>query len=299
MFKYYRRYPYRVSLRTRIFNVIRYLFMIPLLEKFLILQLERTQNSRWRKFIPPLYLYEYESYRTVIRNGIQFRLDISKLLDHESYFFSDASDLRIRNLYENLKPDFHVLDIGANIGLLSLPMSKICENGFVYCFEPDSVNFARLRQNVSLNGCKNIGLFNMALGDQQGSSVLYRVEQSNPGMNRILSEQPDKAMLHETVTVTTLDVLYEEGTLPRVDFMKIDTEGFELKVLKGGRHLIERFHPILFVELADINLKAQGTSSRELIDYLESAQYTIYDARDMSLLEKDMLRYTDIICFPH
>lgn len=298
MFKYYKNYTYPVPLRTRIFNIVRHLFMIPLLEKFLVSTLEQSSHRWWRKFIPPLYLYSSPSYRTVDRDGIQLKLDISKLLDHERYFLQDRYDFRIRNLFDHLKSHFHVLDIGANIGLISLAMAKICKDGCIYSFEPDSVNFERLKENVSLNKFSNLRLFNLALGDMQGSSKLYRIEPSNPGMNRILIETPEQPVPCEVVNVETLNSLYNQKTFTRVDFIKIDTEGFELKVLQGGRELIRKFRPVMFIEFADINLKAQGSSALLLMTYLQNEGYKLYEAKDMSPLDQEQLPYTDIICFP-
>lgn len=299
MFKYYRNYTYTVPLRTRIFNIIRYLFTITSLEKFLVSKLEQSSHTWWRKFIPPLYLYPSPSYRSIERDGIHLKLDISKLLDHERYFFLDRYDARIKILFAHLKHHFHVLDIGANIGLISLTMAKICKDGCVYAFEPDTVNFNRLKENVSRNKFNNLKLFNIALGDIQGSSKLYRMEPSNPGMNRIMQETPGEEIPHELVNIETLDSLYKKGIFSRVDFIKIDTEGFELKILEGGRELIRKFRPVMFIEFIDANLKAQGSSALSLMVYLQNEGYKLFDAKDLSPLEQERLPYTDIICFPH
>lgn len=298
MFGIYKRYKYPVSLRNKLLNVFRYVFTFQLLEKFIVSKLSTNHFSWWKKFVPPLYLYNEESYRTIERNGMLYRLDISKLLDHARYFFNDTQDASLTNLFNTLKSHFHVLDIGANIGLLTLPFAKRCTQGVVYCFEPGSENFRRLNENVKANDMKNVILFKQALGDKSGSSTLYHVEPTNPGMNRILPEKPERELSREVVKVSCLDDLYGTGHFSRADLIKIDAEGFEMLILKGAQKLIKEMRPILFIELADENLKMQGSSALELIGYIENLEYRVFNAKDMSTINKSEIPYTDVICFP-
>lgn len=297
IFGVYKRYPFAVPRRVRFFNLFRIVFLLSFLEKFLILRIQRSRGSNWKKLIPPLYFYRPGSIRIVERDGINFRLDISKQLDHSIYFFS-VRDRAWDNLLERLHPDYGIIDVGANIGYLTLQFATRCKKGAVYAFEPDSETFYKLTQNVNLNKFGNIQLFHTALGSATGTGELYRIYESNPGANRILSQKPAASVPSETVPIATLDEYDSKGSFKAVDLIKIDVEGFELFVLEGARNLILKRKPILFIELVDQNLKLQGCSGHSVIDYLVKLDYVIFDAKTMKPLEESDNYYTDILCYP-
>ncbi|HEY9487330.1 MAG TPA: FkbM family methyltransferase, partial [Chryseosolibacter sp.] len=189
-------------------------------------------------------------------------------------------------------------DVGANIGFLTLQFANRCKKGIVYAFEPDSETFYKLTQNVNLNKFGNIQLFHTAIGSKSGTGELYRMYESNPGANRILSQKPAVSVRSETVRITTLDEYDSKGCFKTVDLIKIDVEGFELFVLEGARNLILQRRPILFIELVDQNLKLQSCSGQSVIDYLAELNYLIFDAKTMKPLEESDNYYTDILCYP-
>lgn len=294
----YKRYPFRVPLRVKFFNLFRYIFQYPFPEKLLVSKLGSGKSGFWKRLIPPLYFYKSGSFRTVVRDNISFRLDISRLIDH-SIFFYKIRDVGWENLFRLLKPDFHVIDAGANMGFLTLKFSRICVDGTVYAFEADSDNFTDLSQNLGLNGFQNVRLFKTALGEKPAEGTLYKVFANNPGANRILPHRPSFFFGSETVQITTLDQYFEEGIISRVDVMKVDVEGFELFVLKGAREVIERFRPLMFIELVETNLRNQNCSSLGLIEFIEGYNYTVLDARTMLPIERNHGdHHTDVVCIP-
>jgi FkbM family methyltransferase len=296
MFSAYKRYPFPISARTKFFNILRYLFIFPPLEKFLISQLVRGHLNWWRKFIPPLYFYKQGSIRLAERRNKNYVLDISKLLDHSIYFCT-VKDTAWENLFKMLRPDFHVIDGGANIGFLSLNFAQTCFKGFVYSFEPDSENFNALERNVNCNNFKNIRLFKKALGKEPGSAQLYKMYTSNPGANRILPTKPPREIISESIEIITLDGLFTQKIFERVDLLKLDIEGFELFALQGAREIINHWKPLLFIELAEANLRVQNCTAIGLIEYIESLGYHVWDARTMQPIDKSFNdHHTDIIC---
>lgn len=292
-----KRYPFRIPLRVKFFNLFRLIFRLSVLENFLVRRITNNSGRPWFKLIPPLYFYPHGSVREVERNHIRFRLDISKQLDHSIYFCT-VKDLAWHNMLQLLRPDFNVIDVGANIGFLTLNFATRCREGKTYSFEPDSETFLKLKVNVTLNQLKNVRLFRTAIGSRAGEGQLYKLYQSNPGANRILTHGPEVAVPSETVEISSLDDLDSQGCFGSVEFIKIDVEGFELFVLEGARKLISRCKPVLFIELVDQNLKLQGCSSTSLLGYIMRLGYLILDARTMKPLEKSEEYYTDILCFP-
>jgi FkbM family methyltransferase len=295
IFSAYKRYPFVVPPRVKFFNLFRYFFRIGILEKFLATRTSDGRSSYWKRMVPPLYFYPAGSFRVVVRDGITFRLDLSKQLDH-SIYFSLVKDVAWHHLLQLIRTTFHVIDVGANIGYLTLQFAARCRSGRVYAFEPDSDTFSKLKQNVGLNEFNNIELFHTALGAFHSKAQLFKLYESNPGANRILSHNPDSSVGSETVEIQALDSF--ESRLEIVHLIKIDVEGFELFVLQGAARIINRFRPILFVELIDINLEQQGCRGRQVIDWLKAIDYIILDARTMKPLETYEQYYTDIICFP-
>lgn len=298
MINVYKRYPFKVPARVRFFNLFRYPFSFRPLEDLLAGWLSRRKSVFWKKFIPPLYFYSAGSRRRVTRAGVRYDVDISKLIDH-SIYFSNVSDTAWDNMLALLKEDFHVIDAGANIGYLTLAFARRCNKGIVYSFEPDSDNFNSLSRNVALNDLRNVKLFNVALGNTQGKAQLYKMYESNPGANRILSDAPGSDTASEEVTVTTLNEWNRQGAFQKVDFMKIDVEGFEMFLLQGATELIRKWRPLLFVELAAPNLAIHHITPLQLIEFIELLGYTVHDAKKMRPMDKQRIPYTDLICFPN
>ena len=130
-----------------------------------------------------------------------------------------------------------VSDIGAYVGDTALWFSKaVGPQGKVYAFEPEPSNFAKLKANLERNKVTNVIPLQLALSENEGE---MRVS-SGAGSSVITQAGTGKS-----VKVTTIDNFVEANTLPRVDFIKMDVEGHELKVLKGADETIKTFKPSL------------------------------------------------------
>ena len=118
--------------------------------------------------------------------------------------------------------------------------------------------------------------------------------ENNKGGNRISSLTNHTPNIH----VTTLDHYVKRKNINRIDLIKIDVEGYELNVLRGGIKSIEKFKPILFIELDDENLKQQNSSAKELIAFLKNYYNSITDAfsgEDIRVENNFSNCHTDII----
>jgi len=130
-----------------------------------------------------------------------------------------------------------VSDIGAYVGDTALWFSKaVGPQGKVYAFEPEPSNFAKLKANLERNKVTNVIPLQLALSENEGE---MRVS-SGAGSSVITQAGTGKS-----VKVTTIDKFVEANTLPRVDFIKMDVEGYESKVLKGAQETIKTFKPSL------------------------------------------------------
>jgi FkbM family methyltransferase len=146
--------------------------------------------------------------------------------------------------------DSRVLDVGANIGMTALALSRICPRGQVAAIEPVPRTFQYLRQNVSQSGARNIKIFNFALGSSEGS-VLMQGHSSNFACSFIADHYTIPADDHfsQRVPVKRLDDIFSDLSLGRMDFMKVDVEGFELEVFAGAKEVLHSYQPIVFLEM--------------------------------------------------
>lgn len=165
----------------------------------------------------------------------------------------------------NLK-DSLVLDIGAHIGYHSIYFSKIVgENGLVYAFEPNPFNIKRIKMNIKANEqIKNIRVKELAIADRDGEEIFVfsdKIENGASSGGFLETSDPlwDKdvyvkeAGFEKTkVKTITLDSLIDGNENKKISLLKIDVEGGENLVLKGGRKFIELFRPIIVLEVHSI-----------------------------------------------
>ena len=263
-------YKLHISAKTSLLNKIRRVFMLPVMEKAL-LQLQKSFPGKLTgKLIPPHYLYQKNSMRQTFHRGSQLELDISEMVDHYLYWGLDSNEyVTAENTIRNAKV---ILDIGANIGSTVLYFASLNTTARIFAFEPNEVTFNKLLRNVALNKYSNIYTLKSGLGDRRDEVRLYEVDDTNPGMNRILSHE--EKLPFTLIHIDTLDNFCRENKIQEINFMKIDVEGYEYHVLKGGSDIIPRSNPEIFMELDDNNLKANQTSAYDLIQLLAEFGYT-------------------------
>jgi FkbM family methyltransferase len=242
-------------------------------------------GSSTAKVIPPPAMYKAGITKRVTREGIVYELDRSCLMQWYVYWaFREAARAK---LYSLVKKGDVVLDVGTNIGETLLNFAKLVgREGFVYGFEPDTVNFQNVQQNIALNHFENVHVFDFGVSDKHETVNLYRVDEHNLGMNRILSEAESVAF-HDftTIETRTLDHVMSEHAITRVDLIKIDIEGYEMHALRGAQQLLSRLSPKLFIEVGYSRLLKHGTTPNEMIDLLNSFGYVVRHAETDELVD--------------
>jgi FkbM family methyltransferase len=168
-----------------------------------------------------------------------------------------------------------VLDVGAHQGLYSLLASKLVgPSGHVYSFEPSPRERRALGINLLLNLCRNVSVQNVALGREEGSADLYVVQGYQRGCNSLRPPKAESKTSPVRVPLETLDGFALKKRLRAVDFIKLDVEGGELDVLRGGTHLLEsRPRPIILAEVQDIRTAPWGYRGKDILDYLGDREY--------------------------
>lgn len=161
-----------------------------------------------------------------------------------------------------------VVDVGANIGTITLPAAKLVgPSGRVFSVEAHPRIIGYLRSNAILNHLANIDFFECAVGASEGM-VRFSNYKSDSG-NQITPEGPLQ------VRVARLDSLLQDYGLTRVDFLKIDVEGFEKQVLEGARQTLAITNCI-YTEVLDRHLSDYDSNSADIFHILRSHGFMLY-----------------------
>jgi FkbM family methyltransferase len=182
------------------------------------------------------------------------------LLEQEDWFEKEMAFLR-----RWLQPGMTVIDIGANLGVYSLPMARLVgPTGHVFAYEPGSETRTLLEHSRELNAAANLHILPLALSDSErtgrlafgGSSELNALGESGVG---------------ETVRITNLDLEDAARGWPSPDFIKIDAEGEEERILAGGRNFFARHSPLVMFEI-----KAGHQINEQLRGLFPAIGYRLY-----------------------
>lgn len=172
-----------------------------------------------------------------------------------------------------LKPGMVFVDVGANDGFYTVfAASRVGSNGLVVAIEPSTRERVKLKKNLSYNGLTNVRVVPAALGAAEGEAELKLAQDVHSGHNTLgaFAHADVLPASREQIAVDRLDAVVERLNLPRVDFVKIDVEGSEARVLAGAEHVLAAMRPLLLLEINDGALKAQGTSANAILARLRT-----------------------------
>jgi FkbM family methyltransferase len=192
----------------------------------------------------------------------------------------DAEEIALLKTY--IKKGETVLDIGANIGFYSKILSELVgEAGKVYSFEPDQLNFNCFLKNTK--GVKNIVPVNKAVADQTKTLKLYTSKELNVDHRTYKVDEYEKEINIDAVSIDDF-----VGNKFKVDFIKMDIQGFELFALKGMQQtLINNPSVKLITELWPYGLEKAGTTFDDFFAFFKKNGLKIYKHDGHSLMPFD------------
>jgi FkbM family methyltransferase len=174
-----------------------------------------------------------------------------------------------RVVSEFLKPGDTFIDVGAHIGwFTTIASRRVGADGAIIACEPYPPNAAALKRNLALNNVQNVRLVEMALGSEPGELSLGQGTDSG-SITALDWGQGERT----TAAMTTLDKVAAE--VPAVTLLKMDVEGWEPHVLRGGTATLRRTKNVLF-EVNKPALKSAGSSADELYSLLREAGFTTF-----------------------
>ena len=165
-----------------------------------------------------------------------------------------------------------VIDVGANIGLHSVKLSKRVHELLVHAFEPVNTTFAALVRNVERNGAgRAVRAHHMAISDHDGKVTL--TAGFRPGNFVVPNDARARGTQVEAVTARRVDSLVAELGIERVDLVKCDVEGHEMAVLTGATGTLNRCRPLVFVEIMERYARRYGHSTMDVFELMRRCGY--------------------------
>ncbi len=261
-----------------------------------VLTQQKDVSSWMGKLTPENIQYRSGTTRHATRQGLHYELDISDYQEWLIYYgFTNDTPMTLPDL---IKPDDHIMDIGANIGQTSLKLSKkISDKGCIWAFEPSSINFKKCQRNFQLNSLQNVHVFHTGVGAGPQKAFISSSNSHHRGSSHVSHEQSE---FTEEITIIALDDFVKEQNC-RVDLIKIDVEGYESEVIKGAEKTLREQKPVLFMEVDDSMLRSQNSSAKDLIAQLHCLNYQVFKDGTKTILsgEEDLNNcHMDIYALP-
>ncbi len=187
----------------------------------------------------------------------------------------------LRPLFVQLLPvDGLAIDVGAHAGQFSKLFASIATRGAILAFEPSAYARSIMEPALRLNRVGNVSLRPLGLSDFPGRLTLHTPlkRSSALGYGTAHLGASEAVEFDQSVELTTLDAFAEAEGLTRVDLIKADIEGWEMRALKGGEALLRRFRPALYLEIDAACLARAGDTPEALFDWLGSLGYVAFRA---------------------
>lgn len=207
-----------------------------------------------------------------------------------------------------VKPGMVVIDVGANLGEVSLAAARrVGISGHVYAFEPMDSQFACLIDNININEIKQITPEKKGLSDQGGVASIYSVSgvfkdgTKHVGLGTLYPSS-ERSIPSGEIELTTLDEYCSVKGVERIDLVKIDVEGAELAVLQGGVGALQRFKPYLIVEIQPGTTHSAGYRPEDIVNLLKTLGYSFYiigrKAKLREMKDGDLNSFHNVLCVP-
>ena len=210
-----------------------------------------------KKRVPAFKQVKVGNY-SLLANGIH---PVEDNLYHNKYYSRNLP--RIAKYMKSKYPVFGIIDIGANIGDTVALIRSEGVDQHVYSVEGEPTYLGMLKQNLSL--FKDVTLFETFLGDTTDKLVgSTEVTDGTARFNKDAAAQ---------IEVKKLDDLAKENNLQNIKLLKIDTDGYDFKILRGSFEFVKEQTPVIFFEYDAVYLELQGESGTDVFDSLYSLGY--------------------------
>jgi FkbM family methyltransferase len=215
---------------------------------------------------------EYQKFKLYYSRGTTLIDHIARTRIYEpevSYFI-----VRILQLFTRT-PVF--VDVGANIGLITLNVLAELPQTLVYAFEPGPHQYSLFKKTIEANNLiDKVILYNEALSSELGSSLFAVHDSKHSSGDGFLFTGRAKSAKYIHVDCQTLDNWWERNNKKNFNLIKIDTEGSELMILQGAKKAIENCKPIIVLEIWPKNLKVYPYGVEDILSWFDDQNYKVY-----------------------
>ena len=224
-------------------------------------------------------------------------------------FWVDYYNRDIVALFDKLlQPGMVIVDAGANIGEITLVAAKrIGATGRVIAFEPIDAIAQILEENIRSNAIETVTVVRSGLSETCGSAQIFAsygqsyTGKENHGLGSLYGGVNDGPAI-QAIRLTTLDAYFQEHPIHRLDLIKIDIEGAELPCLRGAQRTIERYRPLLIIEIQAQSAAAAGYRQTDILEYLARFGYTFHkigrNGRLRAVNARSLSDYQNVLCVP-
>jgi FkbM family methyltransferase len=175
-----------------------------------------------------------------------------------------------------------IIDVGANLGVVSLILARRFPQRTIHSFEPAPSTFRAFESNIELNACGNVRALQCAVADCDGT-IPFNADPIGRGTNSIAMS---KGEFEINVPCTTLDAYADQNSIDEIAFLKVDVEGFEAAVFQGARRILsEQRAATIYYEVCPGNSKNSGAEPQLATRILQQHGYALYRISENGLLE--------------
>ena len=243
----------------------------------------KTSHKHLKRLIPnysfsniAIIRYFISSLMSLRANKVTTTSNITLYLDKY-----DSLGLTYNKQYESLetlfvqntiKRSMTIIDVGANIGYYTTIFSQLSQNGTIYAFEPDAINFSLLQRNCETNKLNNVKLYNYACGNVNKTESLF-ISKDNKGDHRTYKVDGEERESNHIKMIRLDDFL---PVIPKLDFVKLDIQGYEFEAIRGMNDIIIKHKPIILLEFWPDGLIANNVKPNDFLEHLYDLNYDIH-----------------------
>jgi FkbM family methyltransferase len=230
--------------------------------------------------------------RRIRRGGLAYDVDLREGIDLSLFLFGSFQRDVLTTIKVLLPPDGVFVDVGANVGALTLPVAAYLNRGHVYAVEPTDFAFARLRQNVALNpviSARITAIQSFVSSETSSASKLVAYSSWPVSGSDDVKQHP----VHKGVPQPadcgqiTLDGLIDAQGIRAVSLVKIDTDGHEFSVLSGATQCLTRLRPPVIFEACEYLLVPPRQTFDDFVRLFASHNYTICERRNFRPITRE------------
>lgn len=183
--------------------------------------------------------------------------------------------LKFVNIYMTMYNIENIIDVGSNIGINTIYYSELIKNkGIIFAYEGQKQNYELLKKNVENNKIRNILMYNLVC-DCVEVKVKMPILNTNENIN--MGDITPNIMIINTIGYNEIEtVILDNIKFPKISIMIIDVQGWEINVLNGSLNLIDKYKPLIIIEIEDYQLSKNSKKSSDLINKLKEMNYYIY-----------------------